>query len=545
VSGDKSKGVASSGPDLTFDHLVGAIGEIHKRMAARAGRAVNVSLTLRNWLIGYYIEEYERGGADRAQYGQGLMDELETELEGKGLSGCKRRELYRYRHFYLTYSHIVGSVTPLLGPDVEGLPELADGGGDTGSAIVGSPPPQFGVPGQELVERLSFTHLAELIKIDDPLKRGFYEVECIRGGWSVRELKRQIASLYYERSGLSENKEKLAELTRATAEVRETGLAIRDPYVFEFLGLKSKEVMSESALEDSLLDKLQDFLLELGHGFCFEARQKRILIGETYNFVDLVFYHRVLKCHVLIELKVDEFQHGHIGQLNTYVSWYAKNEMTEGDNLPIGILTRRSRNQKGSRRPAKILSGTQEERNPGTGQGEVLPDLRRICSIRDYCVLAKTTPWWSTPSPAWTISSSSRSTSCSCPTRRRWNASSNARWRKCCRQTTAETRVPRGATHDPLCPVSTAPAGAHRLFGFFFWSSTPGMERVIDDLMGEAGGVTRGPYLSVKLPFESRGRADFFPDVPLPYPPHAHQTVAFERLGGRRKLSTLVATGTG
>jgi hypothetical protein len=115
-------------------------------------------------------------------------------------------------------------------------------------------------------------------------------------------------------------------------------MAIRDPYIFEFLGLKPREVMSESALEDQLLDKLQEFLLEMGHGFCFEARQKRILIGDTHNFIDLVFYHRILKCHVLVELKVDKFTHEHIGQLNTYVSWYMKNEMTSGDNPPVGIL---------------------------------------------------------------------------------------------------------------------------------------------------------------------------------------------------------------
>lgn len=121
-------------------------------------------------------------------------------------------------------------------------------------------------------------------------------------------------------------------------ESAEAKLAIRDPYIFEFLGLKPKEVMSESSLEDQLLDKLHDFLLELGHGFCFEARQKRILIGDTHNFVDLVFYHRILKCHVLVELKLAVFGHENIGQLNTYVSWYKKNIMTEGDNPPVGIL---------------------------------------------------------------------------------------------------------------------------------------------------------------------------------------------------------------
>jgi len=141
-----------------------------------------------------------------------------------------------------------------------------------------------------------------IVDLDDDLKRTFYEIECIRENWSVRELKRQINSLYYERSGLSKDKTKLAALVQEGVETVEPKLAIRDPYIFEFLGLKPKEVMSESHLEDQLLNKLQEFLMELGHGFCFEARQKRMLIGDTHNFVDLVFYHRILKCHVLVEL---------------------------------------------------------------------------------------------------------------------------------------------------------------------------------------------------------------------------------------------------
>jgi predicted nuclease of restriction endonuclease-like (RecB) superfamily len=144
--------------------------------------------------------------------------------------------------------------------------------------------------------------------------------------------------LYYERSGLSTNKQKLSELARQGAETAVPALSVRDPYIFEFLGLMPQEVMSESHLEDNLINKIEAFLLELGHGFCFEARQKRILIGNGYYFVDLVFYHRILKCHVLVELKLAEFSHENIGQLNTYVSWYRKNMMTEGDNPPIGIL---------------------------------------------------------------------------------------------------------------------------------------------------------------------------------------------------------------
>ena len=154
----------------------------------------------------------------------------------------------------------------------------------------------------------------------------------------MRELKRQIASLYYERSGLSRDKDALTKIAQETAEQTDPATIIRDPYIFEFLGLKPAEVIEEADLESALIGKLQEFLLELGGGFCFEARQKRILIGDTYGFVDLVFYHRTLKCHILIDLKLEKFSHENIGQLNTYVSWYRKNMMSEDDNPPVGIL---------------------------------------------------------------------------------------------------------------------------------------------------------------------------------------------------------------
>lgn len=247
-----------------------------------------------------------------------------------GVSRAEARELRRYRQFYLTYPQIRESLTPEL---VKRLPPQSDVGNNRESLT-----PKLGVAPSDVLTKLSFTHIVELLQCDDATKRAFYELECIRGNWSVRELKRQVASLYYERSGLSTDKQRLSALAQTGVEMTSPALTIRDPYVFEFLGLKPQEVMGESHLEDQLLDKLHDFLLELGHGFCFEARQKRILIGDSHNFVDLVFYHRILKCHVLVELKVAAFSHENIGQLNTYVSWYRKNMMTAGDNPPVGIL---------------------------------------------------------------------------------------------------------------------------------------------------------------------------------------------------------------
>lgn len=325
--------------DPTFEGLVSSIRGVDQELALQAGRAVNVSLTLRNWLIGRHIEDYERVGVDRAQYGEKLMSRLAEELTQQGVSRCDRRELYRYRMFFLAYPKIVESLPPQFALMIASPKKVARSPRKSGDqAIRESVTPQFGLSGKELIAKLSFSHIAELVPIADEGKRTFYETECVRGNWTVRELKRQIASLYFERSGLSRDKEGLAKLADAGAETSIPRLSLRDPYIFEFLGLKPREVMSESHLEDQLLDKLQEFLLELGHGFCFEARQKRILIGDSHGFIDLVFYHRILKCHVLIELKLEAFSHENIGQLNTYVSWYSRHMMAEDDNPPIGVL---------------------------------------------------------------------------------------------------------------------------------------------------------------------------------------------------------------
>ncbi len=289
---------------------------------------MNTGLTIRNWLIGCYISEYEFAGADRAKYGGHLLAELAVKLVK--ISNCSHRQLYRYLRFYRFYPQILGTVPPILKTK---LPQRS-----LKKKKVGTQSPILHPPANILLQNLSYSHIDLLVDIDEEIKRTFYEIECIRGSWSVRELKRQIASLYFERSELSFDKNKLSELANSCMEKENQQLMIRDPYIFEFLGLQPVEVLSESQLENQLTAKLEDFLLELGYGFCFEARQKRILIGNEHFFVDLVFYHRILKCHILIELKTTGFSHENIGQLNTYVSWFKKNMMAEGDNPPIGIL---------------------------------------------------------------------------------------------------------------------------------------------------------------------------------------------------------------
>jgi predicted nuclease of restriction endonuclease-like (RecB) superfamily len=324
-------------PKLEFSGLVDKIQSVHHELRSSALRSVNTMLTIRNWLIGYYITNYEMQGADRAQYGERLMDSISLELQRLKVPRSAKRELQRFCQFYRTYPQILRSLNAELGKVARDeikteLTLSAD------SSKVRSVNAQLAKLSSRLLNNLSYAHFEILITIDDELKRRFYELECLKANWSVRELRRQVYSLFYERTALSRDKEKLAELANAESESFDPVLTIRDPYVFEFLGVKSDSLLSESDLEDQLLDNLQEFLLELGHGFCFEARQRRILIGDTQFYIDLVFYHRVLKCHVLIELKVAEFNHENIGQLNTYVSWYRTNEMREGDNPPVGIL---------------------------------------------------------------------------------------------------------------------------------------------------------------------------------------------------------------
>jgi len=239
---------------MDFTALVAAIRQVHEHCAGQVSRAVNVNLTLRNWVIGGYIHHYELHGRDRATYGEGLVDRLALELAEQQVTACDRQRLYSYLAFFRAYPQ-VGDAIPS-----GALPPLAAALQSEATAIVRSPPgtsgamPQepivrsatghFAVAGRMLLERLSYTHLELLTRINDPLRRAFYEVECIRGNWSVRALKRQIATLYFERSDLSTDKEKLAVMAHAAAETAEPGLAIRDPYIFEFLGLRAKDAVA-------------------------------------------------------------------------------------------------------------------------------------------------------------------------------------------------------------------------------------------------------------------------------------------------------------
>jgi predicted nuclease of restriction endonuclease-like (RecB) superfamily len=331
---------------MKFDGLLQLIHTTSATLQQGAVKAINRMLTIRNWLIGYYIVEYEQYGEDRAAYGERLIDKLAESLDDEGLSG---RNLKLYRQFYLVYPQIGHTLPALLNsePSIwQSVVAQFHSSENQEFIIMQSPIAQLDqkpIPGimtdpMRLISNLSYTHLVQLLSIDEPLKRVFYETECIKGTWSVRGLRRQISTLYYERSGMSRKPELLSGQLQFSAEQQSISEIIKSPFTFEFLGLKAKDVVYESDLEQALIENLQEFMLELGHGICFEARQKRIVIGDEYFFIDLVFYHRILKCHVLVELKTKEVKHEHIGQLNVYLNYYKEETMQPGDNPPVGIL---------------------------------------------------------------------------------------------------------------------------------------------------------------------------------------------------------------
>ncbi len=322
-----------------FQELIQTIQNTHQVLSERSVKAVNTGLTVRNWLIGYYIVEFEQKGEDRAKYGTALITNIAKKIKIKGLTAP---ELSRCRQFYKVYPEILGSLTQkiMTGISSSKIGELSD------NQIVGLPTQELQQNLQnvefnennKILTSISFTHFVELIKIDDPAKRKYYEMLILKTQPNVKEIKRQIATLSYERLGLSKDKEKaFSQITKKITPAQPED-AVKSHYLFEFLGINSPDLIEETELENALINNLQQFIVELGNGFCFEARQKRVLIGDEYFFIDIVFYHRILKCHVLVELKVDSFDHSHASQLVTYLNYYKKNMMEDGDNPPIGIL---------------------------------------------------------------------------------------------------------------------------------------------------------------------------------------------------------------
>ena len=331
---------------LDFEGLAQHISNASEALRSHAAHAINRDTTTRAWLTGYYIVEYEQHGSDRAKYGEGLIKKLATRLDDNSLGITY---LKNARLLYMVYPQLGAPVKAYLTSEfgkshsssgqlllpIETAPEKSHSSSDLSLQPLAE---DISVSPEVIFSRLSLTHLVRLTSIKDPLQRTFYELSAISGVWSVKELERQMKSNYYIRSGWSAKPEKLKALVNAKATKRSLREDLKSPFVFEFLGLASKDVWEESDLEQSIIDHLEEFILEMGKGFCFEARQKKILIDDDYHKIDLVFYNRIFKAHCLVELKAHQLDYADVAQLNMYLNYYRKNEMQPDDNPPVGIL---------------------------------------------------------------------------------------------------------------------------------------------------------------------------------------------------------------
>lgn len=270
----------------------------------RAIQAVNVQLLEAYWKVGEHIVAFEQAGKSKAEYGKALITKLAKDLTLRHGKGFSRSNIASMRQFYLAFP-IVQTVSGLL----------------------------------------SWSHAIELLKIEDPLERGFYQKQMVEEGWSVRELKRQKASALFLRLAASKDKAGILQLASQGQIIEQPTDLLREPYIFEFLKIPEATHLAETELEKQLCNHLEQFLLELGKGFTFVGRQYRITLNNTHYKVDLVFYHRILRCFVLIDLKMDDVQHHDIGQMNLYLGYFANEENVEGDNPPIGIILTRHKDE--------------------------------------------------------------------------------------------------------------------------------------------------------------------------------------------------------
>ncbi|MCF8296844.1 MAG: PDDEXK nuclease domain-containing protein [Melioribacteraceae bacterium] len=280
-----------------YEQLKVQIGELLRQGREQAGKAVNTILVQTYWQIGRYIVKFEQAGKEKAEYGAELLTRLSKDLTMEYGKGFSRSNIFQIRQFYIKFQKI-----------------------------------------QTLSEQLSWSHYVEIIKAGSELEIGFYTRQCEKENWSVRELKRQMKSMLFHRLALSKDKKSVLKLSQKGLEIQQPSDIIKDPYVLDFLNIPQNYRYLEGELEEKLIQNLKKFLLELGKGFAYIGQQYKILIGSRHFFVDLVFYHRILKCFVLFDLKRGEVDHEDIGQMNLYLNYFRKEENTEGDNEPIGIV---------------------------------------------------------------------------------------------------------------------------------------------------------------------------------------------------------------
>lgn len=287
----------SKTPEIDYQNLMDSISSTFYHGQQKTIAAINTGLVLTYWQIGQHIVEFEQNGKASAQYGKQLLANLSRDLKLKHGKGFSLSNLKRFRQFYLLNRN-----------------------------------------GATLSHQLSWSHHVELLKIDNETERDFYTKQSVGANWSVRELKRQKDSGLFLRLAASRNKEEILALAQQNTLLAKPEDIQRDSYVFEFLNLPERENYSERELEDALCTHLEQFLLELGKGFTFVGRQYRITLNNRHYKVDLVFYHRILRCFVLVDLKINDVKHQDIGQMNMYMGYFAAEENIETDNPPIGII---------------------------------------------------------------------------------------------------------------------------------------------------------------------------------------------------------------
>lgn len=326
-----------SGKETSLTSLVQLFEQTHTGLQREAARAVNSALVVRNWLFGWYISEFEKSGESRQElYGKKLMEQLSLKLTERLGKGFSRRSLDQFRLFYESHeirqtlsaeslvSYIEIQNPQRLSRELAGITHAMER-----DKIAQTLSSEF---------TLSWSHYVFLLSVSDAAERGFYEKEAADQNWSLRELKRQFDSGLYERLALSRDAAGVKKLSEEGQLLEVSADLIKNPYVLEFLDLDEQAKYSESELEHAIIDKLEHFLLELGKGFLFEARQKRFTFDEDHYYVDLVFYNRLLRCYTLIDLKIGELAHQDLGQMQMYVNYYDRHVKLDDENPTVGIV---------------------------------------------------------------------------------------------------------------------------------------------------------------------------------------------------------------
>jgi predicted nuclease of restriction endonuclease-like (RecB) superfamily len=322
--------------DLSREHddLYERVARIIEAARRQVARTINTAMVHAYWLIGREIVEVEQKGQARAEYGEQLVRTLASRLTTQYGRGFSYPSVKRMKQFYLTFPR--GSAIPdATGGEKGSTPLSLLEVGKKGSTPLSLSAAALPAPFPPL---LSWSHYLVLLRVQDDQARAFYEIETAREGWSVRELERQIASLLYERLARSRDKDHVLALAKQGQQITKPTDVIKDPFVLEFLGLEERASWLERDLEQAIIDRLELFLLELGKGFCFVARQKRVTLDGDHFFIDLVFYNRLLRCFVLIDLKLGKLTHEDLGQMQMYVNYFDRYQREEHEEPTVGIV---------------------------------------------------------------------------------------------------------------------------------------------------------------------------------------------------------------